>query len=260
MRELPRIRDAHQADEELPATLEGGSVFNDMVSGSRAVGLVLLEASALTGIRRAVRGVTANDVASCIIAGGLREYLHRTRQLPNASLVAGMPINLRQGKAVRRGSNQIATMAVGLATQVADPVERLRAIHRCALAGKRRIKALGTGTIMDISDSVPPSVLAGGLRSLAWASSLAPLPVPFHTMISNVPGPQGDAQLGGLPLVASAGLGPVRDNMGLFHVISASAETVSLSFNACGRLLPDADMYARCILDSFRALHAAAVS
>jgi hypothetical protein len=259
VRGLPQIREAHRADEGLPPVLESGSVFNHIVSERRSVGLVLLDTSGLIRIRRAVRGVTPNDVASSVIAGGLRDYLLHHRQLPRESLAAGMPMNLRNAGAAGRGSNQIATMAVGLATAEADPVERLRILHRYALAGKRRVKAFGTGTIMDISDSVTPSVLAGGLRTLAWASSVAPIPVPFHTMISNVPGPEGDQHLAGVPLVATAGLGPVRDNMGLFHVVSGAAQTVSLSFSACRRLLPDPEVYARCILTSYRALCAAAV-
>ena len=221
------------------------------------MGILLLPRSELRAIKRAVRGVTENDVASAVIAGGLRKYLHTTNQLPSLSLVAGMPINLRNSSDQGTGSNQIATMAVGLATDIEDPVERVRMIHRFAVAGKREIKALGTGTVMDISDSVPPTILAEGIRTLAWASQLAPVPVPFPTMISNVPGPDGEPTLETLPLLACAGLGPVRDNMGLFHIISSTDRMVSLSFNACGRLLPDGQSYRDCLQAAYEELASA---
>jgi hypothetical protein len=74
-------------------------------------------------------------------------------------------------------------------------------------------------------------------------------------MISNVPGPDGDQQLAGAPLLACLGLGPVRDNMGLFHIVSSTSSRFSIAFNACGKLLPDANDYLSCLeaaLDDLR--------
>lgn len=254
---LPKAREERRNKQEQSPTLGTRAAFNDRIGSRRTVGILLLPRSELRAIKRAVRGVTENDVASAVIAGGLRKYLHTTNQLPSLSLVAGMPINLRNSSDQGTGSNQIATMAVGLATDIEDPVERVRMIHRFAVAGKREIKALGTGTVMDISDSVPPTILAEGIRTLAWASQLAPVPVPFHTMISNVPGPDGEPTLETLPLLACAGLGPVRDNMGLFHIISSTDRMVSLSFNACGRLLPDGQSYRDCLQAAYEELASA---
>jgi WS/DGAT/MGAT family acyltransferase len=255
---LPRAREERRSKRQLPRTLGSRSRFNDRVSNRRTVGMVLLPSRDMLEIKRAVRGVTHNDVAAAVIAGGLRQYLKACAELPDRSLVAGMPINLRNAGDEASGSNHIATMSVGLATTVEDPVERVKVIHSYALAGKRAIKALGTGTIMDISDSVAPSVLAEGIRTLALASRLAPVPVPFHTMVSNVPGPAGEQFLRGLPLVSCSGMGPVRDNMGLFHIISATGQKVSLSFNACSRLLPDGKDYRDSIEAAFNELYLAA--
>lgn len=254
---LPRARQERRNKQTLIPTLGSRSRFNDRVGTGRTIGMVLIPRQEMLAIKRVVRGVTHNDIAASVIAGGLRQYLLDNGDLPADTLVAGMPVNLRNADGDKSGSNQIATMAVGLATSIEDPVERVKMIHSFALAGKREIKALGTGTIMDISDSVPPSVLAEGIRTLALASRLAPVPVPFHTMVSNVPGPGGEQSINKLPLVSCSGLGPVRDNMGLFHIISTTEQMVSLSFNACNRLLPDGEAYRDCIEDSFRELYSA---
>ncbi|TDG11384.1 DUF1298 domain-containing protein [Seongchinamella unica] len=246
--------------EKLPPVRRFRALFNAQISSGRSVGVVLLPREEVQHIKRALRRVTYNDIAASIIAGALRRYLSGRGELPDKSLVAGMPINLRGGDTRRSGSNQIATMAVGLGTQVADPIARTRLLHRYAVAGKRNIDALGTGTIMDISDSLNPALLAGGLRTLAVAGSLGSMPVPFHTMISNVPGPTGEISLDGLPLLACAGLGPVRDNMGLFQIISSSDHYVSLTFSACSKLLPDADNYRRMLLQSHQELLDAATN
>lgn len=254
---LPGVLRARRTSKDfgdLPPVLTSRAHFNDKVGGGRTVGAVIWPRAELMAIKRAVRHVTLNDIALSVVSGALREYLTQRRRLPARSLVAGVPINLRDPANDPAGGNRIATMMVGLATATDDPVERLRLVHRYAVAGKKRINALGTGTVMDISDSVSPNILAGGIRAMARASVMALAPVPFHTMVSNVPGPHAALRLGQAELVVPLGFGPVRDNMGLFHIVSSSDSRVSLSFSACERLMPDGEFYEQCLQRAYTAL------
>ena len=253
-----RARESRQQFADLPAVSGSGARFNARVGPGRSTGAVLLPLDEVLAIKRGVGRVTLNDIAMACVSGALREYLGRYRALPKKSLASGVPINLRKPGEDGAQGNRIATMVVGLATPVADPVERLRMIHRYAVAGKKQIAALGTGTIMDISDSLPPRMLAEGIRTMALASRFGEMPVPFHTMISNVPGPPYALHLEGARLVVPLGFGPVRDNMGLFHIVSNSESMLSLSFCACARLMPDAAFYQRCLQGAFTELLAAA--
>ena len=255
-----RVSKTREKFSDLPAIHSGAACFNARIKAGRRTGAALMPMAEVTAIKRAVRRVTLNDIALACVSGALREYLLYHRKLPQQSLAAGVPINLRGPADNSAGANKIATMIVGLATHVADPVERLRLIHRYAVAGKKKIDALGSGTVMDISDSLPPSVLAEGIRSMAWARRLVEIPVPFHTMVSNVPGPTKPLHLERARLVVPLGLGPVRDNMGLFHIVSNSDSMMSLSFSACGKLLPDADFYQQCLRNAFAALLGRALS
>ena len=252
-----RARDARRAFSDLPPVQSSGNRFNRRVRGGRHTGALLISLDRVAAVKRAVRRVTFNDIALAIVSGALREYLRQSGELPVRSLACGVPINLRGPGDSPSEGNQIATMIVGLATNISDPIERLRSIHRYAVAGKKQITALGTGTVMDISDSLAPGMLAEGIRTMAWASQLADLPVPFHTMVSNVPGPNRGLYLGHARLAAPMGLGPVRDNMGLFHIVSNSDSLMSLSFSACRRLLPDPDYYEGCLERSFEGLYRA---
>lgn len=249
-----RARKARRSFGDLPAVSGGRARFNDRIGGGRTLGAMIWSREDFVNIRRAVRHVTLNDIALSIVAGALREYLKHYGQLPARSLVAGVPVSLRGSGGDAAAGNRIATMMVGLATGEDDPVARLRTIHRYAVAGKKRIDALGTGTVMDISDSVNPNILAGGIKAMAQASVMALAPVPFHTMVSNVPGAIEPLRLGSADLVVPFGFGPVRDNMGLFHIVSNSRERVSLSFNACDRLMSDGDFYRDCLQRAFIAL------
>jgi len=254
---LPGFLRARQTREEysdLPPVLSTGSRFNARVGPGRSIGSALLPNAEVLTIKRAVRRVTLNDIAMACVSGALREYLMSHNRLPAKSLAAGVPINLRAPADEQAGGNKIATMIVGLATHIADPVERLRMIHQYAVAGKKQITALGSGTVMDISDSLTPSMLAEGMKTIARARQVIDIPVPFHTMISNVPGPANALFLGEAELVIPIGLGPVRDNMGLFHIVSSSQSMMSLSFSACRKLLPDAAHYQQCLQNAFAEL------
>ena len=249
-----RARETRQQFSDLPPVLRAGAHFNARVGSGRSTGAVLLPMEDVRAVKRAVRRVTLNDIAMACVAGALREYLSYHRRLPKKSLASGVPINLRGPADAAVGGNKIATMIVGLATDVSDPVERLRRIHRYAVAGKKHLNALGTGTIMDISDSLAPAVLAEGIRAIARASLISEMPVPFHTMISNVPGPPCCLRLGEARLVVPMGYGPIRDNMGLFHIVSSSETMLSLSFCACDKLMPDGAYYQQCLQNAFAAL------
>ncbi len=246
-----RARETRAEFADLPRPERSGSRFNKRVGPGRHTGCILLPMADVIHVKRAVNRVTLNDIALACVAGALREYLACHAQLPARSLVAGVPINLRKPGDEATGGNKTATMFVGLATQVEDPVERLRLIHRYAVAGKKQISALGTGTVMDISDSVTPGLLAEGMRGMARTRRLVDMPVPFHTMVSNVPGPRDSLTLGRARLVVPFGLGPVRDNMGLFHIVSNGPEILSIAFSACSRLLPDPGYYQECLEQSF---------
>ena len=256
---VSKMRELKKTAEFSSSTKHSKTRFNAVVTSGRVIGTLQIPAQGLRAIKRAVRRVTPNDIAVSIVGGALRKYLLAHGELPRASLVCGAPINLRSRNDGTVG-NKIATMQIGLATDVADPVERVRAVHQYALMGKARINTLGTGTVMDISDSVAPGVLAEGLRALSFASTrVSEMPVPFHVMISNVPGPAKPISLGGAPLYSLIGLGPIRHSMGLFHVVSNSAEIYTISFTSCPAIMPDAEFYERCLRESFEELLAAAL-
>lgn len=254
---VSKLRELKKPEQLASTTKHTKTRFNKKVTRGRVIGAAHISLQDLKLIKRGVRRVTLNDIALAIVGGALREYLKHHSELPKTSLVCGAPINLRTRDDGTVG-NKIATMQVGLATDIADPVERVRAVHQYALMGKAKINTLGTGTVMDISDSLAPVLLAEGLRAISFASTrVSEIPVPFHVMISNVPGPAEPIALCGAPLYALLGLGPIRHSMGLFHVVSNSADICTITFTSCSSILPDADFYEQCLRESIATLLAA---
>lgn len=257
---IPKVAKLNSADApaQLNSTTNHDKTrFNVKLSKPRVVGSLRVSVDDFKRIKRSVGRVTYNDIAVSIVGGALRAYLLSKNELPETSLVCGAPVNLRSAGDHSSG-NKIATMQIGLATDIDDPVDRLRAVHQYALIGKQRINTVGTGTIMDISDSFTPAALAEGLRALNFASTrIADIPVPFHVMISNVPGPRHSMALANHPLHSLFGFGPIRHTMGLFHVVTQTAQQYSISFVSCRSMLPDPGFYEQCLIDSAEALLAA---
>ncbi len=259
---VSKVRQQQQQPRDNPSTpTRTKTRFNAEVSRQRVVGAIRMDAHSLKTIRRVVRRVTFNDIAVSIVGGGLRKYLSAKGELPQDSLVCGAPVSLRNKGDDGAPGNKIVTMQIGLASDIADPVQRLRAVHQYALEGKAKIKALGAGTVMEISDSVAPAVLAETLRTVSFATRMRDnIPVPFHVMVSNVPGPREPLFLAGAELHSVLGLGPIRHTMGLFHIVTHSEQNYSVTFTSCRKILPDAAFYEQCLQDSFAELLTATTS
>src|SRR5436190_2233444 len=81
-------------------------------------------------------GTKLNDVVMAICAGALRRYLQEKGQLPDKPLIAGVPISLREPGDTRQ-NNQVSGMLCSIATDIADPVERLKAIVKSSSESKQ---------------------------------------------------------------------------------------------------------------------------
>jgi hypothetical protein len=98
-------------------------------------------------MRNLVEGATVNDVALAVIGGALRSYLQDAGELPTVSLRAMTPVSVRTESEKSDLGNQVSAMVVSLATDIADPVERLAAVHRSTSASKELTEAIGARSV-----------------------------------------------------------------------------------------------------------------
>jgi WS/DGAT/MGAT family acyltransferase len=174
------------------------SAFNRKVGPRRSFASLSLP---LEDAKRVARGfgVSLNDVVLAICAGALRELLRKADQLPRLPLVAAMPVSLRAA-GNEQVDNQVSMVQCTLATDVADPVERLRAIQASTAQIKQRVLAF-KGLIPTDYPGLAAPVWAAGLSRLWGAGKLAErLPALANVAISNVPGPPVTLFLAGAPL------------------------------------------------------------
>jgi diacylglycerol O-acyltransferase len=233
--------------------------FNASVSAHRVVEGRSFDLDEIRAIKASVPGATINDVVLTVCGGALRAYLEAKNELPDISMVAMAPISVRSTD--QRGSmgNQVAAMTVAIGTHIADPLERLTAVHADAMASKEMTQAVGAKLMTDYSQFIPSTTAALAARmytNLGIANRTNPI---FNCVITNVPGPQVPLYCAGARMVAHYGLGPLFDGMGLIFPVVSYCGRITISVTACREMLPDPEFFAACIQRSYDELKAAAL-
>jgi WS/DGAT/MGAT family acyltransferase len=246
-------------DTEHRKPLSAKTRFNGRISSNRVTDALLMDLAEVKAIRKALGDVTINDVVVSIVGGAMRKYLQSKGELPTDSLIAGAPVSVRSERSSKSSGNQVSLMTITMATDIADPVERLQAIHHSSEQSKAFSNAVGSSVMMDISEILIPQVLGWGFRAATMAAARTTAPMmPCHAVISNVPGPQIPLYLAGARVHLIMGLGPLLDMMGLFHAVLSGAGRITINFICCRDMMPDPSFYKACLEESYEELRAAA--
>jgi WS/DGAT/MGAT family acyltransferase len=229
------------------------TLFNRPLSANRLVGHVRLPMDEVHRLATSA-GVTINDLAIAVVSGAMRHYLKTKNALPGASLIAGMPIDIRTKDDQGSTGNIISFANVPLHTDIIDTKARLQAINGGTKESKAHNKKLGSGVLKHITDNL----YHGAVISLArWfvESGLIYKTTPInHTVISNVPGMQKPCYLNGARLVDYLGFGPIAPTMGVFHLVSSTNEVLSVTFTTCPEVIDDPQLYRESLQLSWQAL------
>ncbi|GAA6138526.1 wax ester/triacylglycerol synthase family O-acyltransferase [Arenicella sp. 4NH20-0111] len=247
---LERNQENKQVKQSVPITR-----FNLETSPHRVFDSTRFDLDAFKPLRGIVKGATINDMVLAICSGALRKYLGHHKELPAESLRAFVPVNVRAPKGslkeTEQPGNNISTMAPQLYTNVADTLERLKAIYAETREQKAARKGISARLMTDVTRHIPASTQLLAAR-LAMRSEMAGRMT--NVCISNVPGPQVPVFMNGARLVNQMGLGPLADRMGLFIAVTSYDGQISFSATSCRRTMPDVDLFIEYMRQSFTEL------
>ncbi len=206
--------------------------INRPIGAGRLFAVTEVSLADVKDIRRSLGG-TVNDVVLALCAGALRRYLLDRDELPTEPLVAMVPISVRAEEEKGSMGNRVANMFVALATELADPVERLNTIRTNSKSSKARATAAGTETLATWAQFAPPLIAAQAAKlysSTRMADHHRPA---FNVTISNVAGPQFPLYFAGARLTAWYPMGPIFDGSGLNITVMSYDNVVYFGLIAC---------------------------
>jgi diacylglycerol O-acyltransferase / wax synthase len=229
------------------------SPFNTSITNQRAFAGVSLPLPEVKAIGK-THGASINDMVLWLCSTALRDYLRESRELPEKSLVAGVPISLRS-EGDTSSNNQVSGTVIDLATQIADPIKRLAAIQTATQAMKAQMGTFGDLIPKDFPSLGSPWLLSG-LASLYGRSRLAHRLRVANVTISNVPGPQVPLYLAGAKMVGNYPLSIVVHGVALNITVQSYMGQLCFGLIACRRAVPDVKELAAHLQQAMQALRA----
>lgn len=192
VRGLNTVREILAARKEVPGQrslnlgMAPSTIFNVSITNQRSFATMTLPLDELKSLGKRAGG-TVNTVVMAMCSGALRRYLMERNALPDAPLIATVPVSLRSADDSSM-NNQVSSIRVDLATDLANTAERFKAIHASSEGAKGVVSALKPVLSADMPVTGSPWMITG-LASLYGRSNLASqLPPMANVTISNVPG------------------------------------------------------------------------
>jgi diacylglycerol O-acyltransferase / wax synthase len=225
--------------------------FNHSITNQRAFTAVSLPLDETKRIGKALKA-SVNDMVLWLCATALRGYLADSRELPDKSLVAVVPISLREaGDATM--NNQVAGTVIDLGTQQADPLQRLALIKAGTAAMKQQMGTWG-GVVPTDFPSLGSPWLISGLASLYGRSRLADRLRFANVTISNVPGVPMPVYLAGAKMLNHYPVSIVVHGVALNITVQSYMGQLCFGLIACRRAVPDVDELGRQLQRAFETM------
>jgi WS/DGAT/MGAT family acyltransferase len=189
-------------------------------------------------MRRAAKAVdgTLNDAFLAGVAGGLHRY-HLHHGVIVEELRVTLPINIRR-EGDPMGGNRITLMRFPVPIDIADPSERMRAVHARTAAVRDEPSIVHTEGIARAMNALPPGVVGGMLKHVDFVAS-------------NVPGIMAPLYLAGSKLERFYPFGPTIGTAVNCTLLSYCDEC-AIGVNSDTGAVPDPDVLGDCLDESFR--------
>jgi WS/DGAT/MGAT family acyltransferase len=211
------------------------TAFNAPFTDRRNIAFTQLELADVKTVKNRF-GLTVNDVVTTLCSGALRQFLADRGELPDAPLVATIPMSVRD-RSDRPGRNQTMWMFCRLATDIADPGQRLSAVAERNAVAKDHGSAMPPALLQDWAELAGQTVLNVTVQ-IARKLPLHGRPV-HNLVLSNVPGPQETLSFLGCEVEALLPFGPIVMGAGLNITVMSVGGKLGVGIISCPDLIED---------------------
>jgi diacylglycerol O-acyltransferase / wax synthase len=208
------------------------TMFNVKIGGARRCAAQSWSADRILSVKKAA-GVSFNDAVLAMCSGALRYYLIEQDALPDAPLIAMVPVSLRSKEEADAGGNMVGSILCNLATDVEDPAQRIEAISESMRRNKKVLAELPRLQVMTLS-----ALYMAPLTLVGVPGFISSTPPPFNLVISNVPGLAEPMYYGAARLDGSYPLSALPDGQALNITLVNNAGNLDFGLVGCRRSVP----------------------
>lgn len=237
----------------MPMQLAPKTIFNVGITDKRIFTTATLPLAECKALARNAGG-SFNDIVLWICATALRSYLAPHGGVPRKSLVAAMPVSLRE-ESNKELNNQASMSLVQLGTQHADPLRRMTAVMTSTAKVKQALAGLKSVLPTDYPSLLAPWLVGGAgrlaLKAYGRFGITERLPALANLAISNVPGPQVPLYLAGGRMLTFHPLSIIMHGLALNITIQTYAGRVDFGLIADRQAVPDLQRLADALGEAF---------
>ncbi len=252
---LSRVRKStHELSPEPTRPFTPPPTFiNHMVDATRRFATATLS---FADVRETAKhlNVTINDMVLALSAGALRQLLLRYDGAADHPLLASVPVSFDFSRD-RISGNYFTGVMMVLPVELADPLERVRAVHEAAVSAKETHHLMGPELVSRWSAYFPPAPAQALFRWLANKDGQNKV---LNLPISNVPGPRQHGRVGGALVTEIYSVGPLTTGSGLNITVWSYVDQLNVSVLSDGATLSDPHELTAAMVDAFVEIRRAA--
>ena len=209
------------------------SILNRPITGSRRFAAQSYPLDRIKRVAKALDG-TINDVVMAMCSSALRSYLINLNALPDAPLIAIVPVSVRPAGDDNHG-NAIGFLLCNLATNLGDPAARFSRIQDSMRCGKQRLASMSREQIINYALLLTGPMTLGQL--LGFKGDRRPM---YNITLSNVPGPREPLYWNGCRMTGMYPASLMLDGQALNITMVSYADSMEFGITACRKSLPSA--------------------
>jgi WS/DGAT/MGAT family acyltransferase len=206
-------------------------ILNQRITRNRRFATQQVPLERVKVVARAAGG-TLNDVVLALCGSALRRLLLEADALPDRPLVAMLPVNVRP-KDDPGGGNAVGAILASLATDVADPQDRLQAIIASTTRAKAQLQGMSKSAIIQYSAFIMAPLTLQQVTGTGGRTRPA-----FNVVVSNVPGPQKPLYLRGARMEALYPVSIPFHGYALNITVNSYVDSLNFGFIGCRDTVP----------------------
>ena len=232
----PMVKNA-LATRKAPFKFAPRTPFNVNISAQRNFVTAALPFAEVRAAAK-VLGGSVNDGVLFVCASALRTYLKGKNELPKKTLVAAMPVSLRE-ESNKQLNNQASMVLAELGTHHGDASKRWKAILASTNKVKESLKSLKSVLPTDYPGLLAPMMVTRLNAAVASTKLMERLPPVANVVISNVPGPQVPLYLAGAQMKTFFPVSIITHGLAVNITVQTYCSSIDFGIIACQVAVPD---------------------